>query len=128
MDWQPISEQGLLELINETRARMNLLERRFWDAIEIPPEKWQQTPYGSEGGGFWAVAILGRIVVWYNDVEDGFNYSTYQQVGTIPENEYWCNQDDLEWPVRQLMRFVTTGEPPGGRFGPPIGGEFNPNS
>jgi hypothetical protein len=128
VDWKPIPEEGLIKLINEGRARMNPLERRFWDAIAIAPQKWEQTPYGNDGGGFWAVAILGTTVIWYNDIEDGFNRSTYQSFGTIPDNEYWCNQDDLEWPIRDLMRLVSTGEPPSGRFGPPIPGEFRPAS
>ena len=24
-------------------------------------------------GGFWVVAIVGRNVIWYNDVEEGFD-------------------------------------------------------
>lgn len=126
MDWQSLREEHLIKLINEARARMNPLERRFWDAIAITPEKWHQTPYGDRGGGFWVVAVLGKTVIWYNDIEDGFNYSVYGEFGIIPTSEYWCNQDDLEWPVRHLMRYVATGEVPGGRFGPPIHGEYIP--
>lgn len=88
---------------------MNPLERKFWDSVCIDPEKWQQNPFGNAGGGFWAVALIGRIVVWYNDIEDGFNRSRYLSYGTIPANEYWCNQDRLEVQVRQLMERVTTG-------------------
>jgi hypothetical protein len=124
MEWKPIAEENLWELLNAARKRMNPLERRFWDAIRITPEKWRQTPYGNHGGGFWAVAVLGSTVVWYNDIEDGFNRSHYSRFGTIDENEYWCNQDNLECVIRQLMNIVMTGEEPGGRFGPPIPGEY----
>ena len=110
MDWQPISEERILELINSSRRRMNPVERRFWDAIAIHPEKWKQNPYGNIGSGFWAVAIIGKIVLWYNDIEDGFNRSTYSQYGTIPADEYWCNQDDLELQVKQIMDVVATGQ------------------
>jgi hypothetical protein len=57
MDWKPISEERLLDLINKGRRQMNSFERRFWDAICIDPEKWRQDPYGSLGDGFWVVAI-----------------------------------------------------------------------
>jgi hypothetical protein len=124
MNWQPISEEQILELINSARSRMNPLERRFWDAIAIQSEKWQQSPYGTMGNGFWAVAIIGKIVVWFNDIEDGFNRSTYSQYGTIPEDEYWCNQDDLELQVKQIMDIVATGRDSAGRFGPPKPGEY----
>lgn len=124
MEWKPISEERLLDLINASRSRMNPLERRFWEAIAVYPKKWQQSPYGDHGNGFWAVAIIGRIVVWYNDVEDGFNRSTYSEYGVIPENEYWCNQDDLELQVKQLMDVVATGHESAGKFGPPRPGEY----
>ncbi|HKF50516.1 MAG TPA: hypothetical protein VKB38_24340 [Terracidiphilus sp.] len=98
---------------------MNPLERLFWDAISIIPEKWKQNPYGNRGGGFWAVGLIGRVVLWYNDVEDGFNRSQYLTYGTIPDDEYWCNQDDLEHQIRKMMTELSTGEGSGGRLGPP---------
>ena len=124
MEWKPLSEDRILDLINESRKRMNSIERRFWDAIAIYPEKWQQSPYGKPGDGFWVVAIIGKTVVWYNDIEDGFNRSTYSEFGVIPDNEYWCNQDQLEWQVKQLMNIVATGQDSAGRFGAPRPGEF----
>jgi len=126
MDWKPLSEERLLELINTDRKRMNPLEKRFWDAICIPPEKWKQHPYGEYGNGFWAVAIIGKIVVWYNDIEDGFNRSQYVNYSEIPTDEYWCNQDRLDLQIRQLMHMATTGENAGASFGPPQPGEFSP--
>jgi len=124
MDWQAISEDRLLSLLNEARMRMSWPERRFWDAISIPPHKWQQHPFGEFGGGFWVVAVVGPQVVWYNDIEDGFNRSRFQQFGTIPEDEYGCNQDVLELPIRQLLSWITTGHDVAARFGPPRPGEF----
>ena len=105
---------------------MNFAEKHFWDAIAIPPTKWQQHPFGDLGNGFWAVGVIGKSVVWYNDIEDGFNISAYETFGIIPESEYWCNQDDLEWPIRHLLREVLTGEATAGKFGPPIEGEYQP--
>jgi hypothetical protein len=124
MDLKPFSEDRLLDLTNAGRKRMNPLERRFWDAISIPPERWQLNPYGNFGGGFWVVGLIGRVVLWYNDIEGGFNRSRYSTYGTIPEHEYWCNQDRLEVQVRQMMEEVATGEPIGGKFGPPQPGEY----
>lgn len=81
-------------------------QRRFWEAIRIPPEKWAQHPYGDEGGGFWAVGLLGRTVVWYNDIEEGFNCSEYTSYGTI--GAYWCNQDELEVAIGSLFARIKT--------------------
>jgi hypothetical protein len=126
MNWKPISEERILDRINHGRKEMNPLERRFWDAIRVPPQKWKLSPFGDIGGGFWGVAILGNTVVWFNDIEDGFNRSRYSDFGIIPKTEYWCNQDQLEWTVRQLMGIVATGENSGGQSGAPIAGEYGP--
>lgn len=61
----------------------------------------QQSPYGDLGGGFWVVAIIGRFVAWFNDIEDGFNVSRYSKYGVI--GEYWCNQDELEWAMQRVL-------------------------
>ena len=125
-EWQPISEEKLMDLINKGRQQMSPPERKFWDAIAIFPEKWQLTPYGNPGGGFWVVAVLGKTVVWYNDIESGFNRSHYERYGTILPEEYWCNQDELEMTIRQLIGIVATGENPRGQCGVPIPGEYPP--
>jgi hypothetical protein len=115
-EWQPISLAELQGEINGALGRMNATQRKLWDVICITPEKWQQDPYGKEGGGFWVVALIGTTVVWYNDVEEGFNRSHYSRYGFI--DEYWCNQDELEWAIEALLKLIRTGEDTG-RFGPP---------
>ena len=114
--WQPISLKELLAEVNGALGRTNQQQRKLWDVISITPQKWQQDPYGKEGGGFWVVALLGTNVVWYNDIEDGFNSSRYSSYGTI--DEYWCNQDELEWAVQAFLDPITTGQN-AGSFGPP---------
>jgi hypothetical protein len=95
---------------------MSIREKRFWESVRIDAEKWRQSPYGDLGGGFWVVGVIGRMVVWYNDIEDGFNISHYSIYGQI--NECWCNQDDLDMSIRQLLARIDDGyESP--RLGPP---------
>ena len=115
--WKPTSEEEILEEINAAWRRMSIPQRRLWETISIEPEKWQQHPWGDEGSGFWAVAILGRTVVWYNDIEDGFNRSHFSKWGEV--REYLCNQDELEWTVQHLLEEIRDGYPSGGDFGPP---------
>lgn len=62
-----------------------------WARIRIEPEQWRCSPWGDESGGFWAVAVEGGRVLWFNDIEDGFNWSPYSARGTI--GEYLCDQD-----------------------------------
>jgi hypothetical protein len=117
MSWQPISESEIWDLINDSLERMNLEQKRLWDLIQIVPEKWSQQPWGKGGGGFWVVGIIGRNVIWYNDIEDGFNRSTFKTFGEI--DEYWCNQDQLELTVQFLINEMRDGYDSSGKCGPP---------
>lgn len=122
MSWQPISESSLQDLINDGEEQMGDRQARLWAAIRIPPEKWAEPTYGELGGGFWTVAVVGTIVVWYNDIEDGFNLSRYSRYGKI--DEYLCNQDDLEMTIQQIIALLDTGIDSSVRLGPPIAGGY----
>jgi hypothetical protein len=88
--WSPIPLDHLLALIEQSVAEMSAAERRLWDLVRVPPVKWALHPWGDQGGGFWVVGLVGERVVWYNDIEDGFNISRYGEYGTI--RDYRCDQ------------------------------------
>jgi len=117
MDWSPISEVDLWGDINSAYERMKPEQRKAWEVIKIQPEKWTQEPWGNEGGGFWVVAIIGNSVIWFNDIEDGYNQSNYTKYGTI--NEYWCNQDELELAVQKIINMFKGGYDSAVRMGQP---------
>jgi hypothetical protein len=106
-DWTAISKEALLKRVAQGVARMSPGQLRLWNAVRIEPQKWAQEPYGREGNGFWVVAVLGQTVIWYNDLEDGFNRSRYSSFGTI--EDYWCNHDELEVTMAYLMAAVERG-------------------
>jgi hypothetical protein len=101
---------------------MTLEQRRIWEVIRVPPEKWALAPYGNNGGGFWVVGVMGRRVVWYNDIEEGFNRSRYERYGTI--SDYYCNQDDLEIAIQRLVNALRDGVDSGPFAGPPRPGIY----
>lgn len=76
MEWEPISEANLWSKIISAEGRMSPQILRLWEAIKVPPQKWAEQTYGTVGGGFWVVAIIGNKVIWFNDIEDGFNCSS----------------------------------------------------
>ncbi len=88
--WNPIPRDELLEKIRSGLETADEPVRAAWEDMRIDPEKWQCPPWGNEGGGFWAVAVKGGEVVWYNDIEDGFNVSPFGTRGII--DEYRCEQ------------------------------------
>ncbi len=122
MTWQPLNEEKLWDFMNEAWDRMSIEQRRLWEVVRVLPQKWTLSPWGDQGGGFWVVGLIGNTVLWYNDIEDGFNRSRYSTYGKI--DEYWCNQDELEWAVQFILNQIRTGQPPAPGFGPPIPGEY----
>lgn len=88
--------------------RMNTQQQWLWDAIQIKPQRWVQEPWGVLGGGFWAVGIMGQTVIWYNDIENGFECSRYIRYGTIPD--YCCNQYELEHILQRLVSGNASGD------------------
>ncbi|MBX7113205.1 MAG: hypothetical protein K1X64_02635 [Myxococcaceae bacterium] len=57
--------------------------RMAWERIRIEPQKWRCKLSVYSGDEFWAVAVTGNQVIWFNDIEDGFNTSPFQTRGVI---------------------------------------------
>lgn len=102
--WTPIPLEELYDLILHAENTMRGELERLWELVKIFPEKWRQAPYGNTGGGFWVVAVCGRRIIWYNDIEEGFTISRYEQYGRFAE--YWRNQDSLAAAVQQLLSLI----------------------
>ena len=98
--WTPITFSELNELIESGISKMSPDDIKLWKEVSINPEKWQEVELGEEGNGFWAVAIKGNQVIWYNDIEEGFNISTFSYYGKI--YEYNAEQDELQWTIRKI--------------------------
>ncbi|MCV9941044.1 hypothetical protein OIU35_32230 [Boseaceae bacterium BT-24-1] len=104
MDWAPASEHSICDEITIAEARMSACQLRIWNSIAIAPIKWRLKPRSDLGGSFWVVAILGRFVIWYNDIEDGFDISPYSSFGEI--EEYSASQFELQHILQQIINRV----------------------
>lgn len=93
--WQATTEQELLEMLLVAERKMTSAGRKVWKLVQLEkPEKWQLSPWGDEGGGFWVVSIAGNTCLYYNDIEDGFNSSAFKEWGVI--DQYTCDQTELQ--------------------------------
>ncbi len=98
--WKPISLSDLHQEIEKGIGLMTNEQLSLWHKIALKPEKWIENENGDLGGGFWIVAIVENKVIWYNDIEDGFNISKYSNYGEI--DEYWANDDELQWIIHKI--------------------------
>jgi len=110
--WQPYQQSEIQEMIDVGCQKLKPEERKFWEQVKVNPQQWQLSPWGDQGGGFWVVAIYSNKVLWFNDIEEGWNVSTYQEQGVI--QEYWCDQAAFEHTLMDLCLDQTSGS-----FGPP---------
>jgi hypothetical protein len=108
MTWRPISLEKLNELISSELLDTETPTYRLWSIIKIHPEKWIEHEYGTEGGGFWVVGILGKHVVWFNDIEGGFNISPFSNYGTI--DEYEVEQFALHHVLTNINLYLNEGK------------------
>ena len=106
-EWEPILLNELYDQIQKDVTDLNGELWNFWQLIKIEPTKWTGNEYGDDSSGFWVVAICGTKIIWYNDIEEGFNISEYKNYGQI--EEYACNQDELSLAVTRLFDFVRLG-------------------
>ncbi|WP_051312893.1 hypothetical protein [Sporocytophaga myxococcoides] len=102
--WPPIKIDQLRNEILKGELELNDEQLNFWDLIKIEPEKWTERNYGQDSGGFWVVAVFGRNVIFYNDIEEGFNVSEYDKHGEI--KDYVCNQSGLNSTVIGIMERI----------------------
>ena len=115
--WTPITLKELNDQIIKSETALEVEVLNFWQLIKTKPSKWNEPTFGIEGNGFWVVAICGQKVIYYNDIEDGFNISNYFIYGQI--DEYYCNQDDLSRVVGRMFDLVKFGGQIIGQLGPP---------
>lgn len=100
--WEPISLEELNSEIGIAKSFLKDELLAFWELIKIEPEKWLEPEYGNESGGFWVVGLFGNKAIWYNDIEEGFNVSTYNNYGTL--DEYGAEQDNLNWTLGKIFK------------------------
>jgi hypothetical protein len=87
-----IDKRKIEVMIEHSEYLMNDAALNLWDEIKIDPERWNEESM-DEPGGFWVVAIFGKKVLYYNNIEEGFNISPFRNYGTI--DDYLAGQSEL---------------------------------
>lgn len=98
--WQPIPLRELNVLKTEQLAECSSDARAQYEANSLLLKNSRFHLGGDVGGGFWVVAVFDNTALWYNDIEEGFNTSSYTTKGVI--EQYWCNQDRLQISLNRL--------------------------
>lgn len=102
MIWEPITYEELSLEISKGEKEMSSENFQFWNEIKFTPIKWAEQEFEDEGAGFWAVAKYKNFVIYYNDIEEGFNISEFENEGKI--KQYNAEQDELQFALMKLRK------------------------
>jgi len=96
-----IDKLDVLDLIDTHYWCMSDAEREFWKLVKVSPQIWKGSPSGKNYYSFWAVAIFGNKVIWYNHIEEGFELSEYSTLGEI--DNYQATQAELHNVIKRCF-------------------------
>ena len=102
-----MDEAAVWHLINEGRDGMSFAQRRLWDTISIDPQQWDHRTSAGNDLRIWVVALIGRTVISYNDLEHGFDRSSFVRYGDIAQLGW--GQSDLETVVQDVLNELEFG-------------------
>ena len=117
-----LAEMDLWDLLNRQEAELTPSLSRLWEVIRILPERWKLHPWGDPTGGFWVVGLIGRRVIWYNEIEDGFEHSRFHTYGEI--DVYQCSQFSLSNSLQRLQDILSSGFDSGPWTSGPYAGDY----
>lgn len=112
-EWQPATVEEVKRIVHRDLKACD-------DAQLAAFEKYSVEPYIApivRSGRNETVVVVARKqnqVIYWEDVEDGFNISPVSAEGRILE--HWCNQDELAFALNAWIE----GRGHGGRFGPAV--------
>lgn len=101
MNWTPISLKELNNIIETSVAVMDTEVLYFWNSIKIVPEK-RQVPFYSNEDYFWIVGKIKNYMIYYNDIEEGFNISLENNLSYIEVTS--AEQDELHFALIKLLK------------------------
>ena|SRR2546427_13168851 len=97
--WEPISEDELKELIDRELVKCSIEQQKFFAKYRVPFYKVPIHRLGGIGEVF-VVAELPSGVIYYEDVEGGFEFDRLGPDGAIPTQG--CNQYELRHVLSQI--------------------------
>jgi len=98
--FEPITENELAELVKEQKILLSEKELSFFNAIEVPFEKVEIERSGNIES-VYVVAKHGGKIVFYEDVEEGFEITEIDGTGII--KNYGASQFELKHIIYKLM-------------------------
>lgn len=112
MEWKPATIDEVKDILKADLKKCNPQQIAIFRQYSVEPYLAPIVRYG-KAENVVVVAQKSDEVIYWEDVEEGFNISPAGPRGRVLE--HWCNQDDLGV---ALNRFIQSRERRTGNFGP----------
>ena len=112
-DWQPATIEEVNEIVARDLTACDAEQLAAFNKCRVEPFSAPMVRYG-QTDSVVVVARNGDQVIYWEDVEDGFNVSPISPDGRVLE--HWCNDDELRFALNAWIE----GRGLWGRFGPAV--------
>lgn len=105
-----ITEVWINAEVNESEIMLACADRRalnLWKQIRVTPAQWTQFQY-EDHVQFWVVAVMGQRCIYFNDVESGWGWGSFQTWGRI--DEYHWEQLEIHHLLNQAIWLIDNDE------------------
>jgi len=92
-NWEPINKEELEALVDEQLNECTPEQKEIFKKYRVPLKQHFLERNGNKEKVF-VVAVKNNEALYYEDVEEGFNFSPLNPDGSI--KEHWSNQDELK--------------------------------
>jgi len=99
-EWAPTTKEEIEKLIETQLNECTSAQKEIFEKYRVPPFQAPIIRYNKLEQVF-VVAKFNNEVMYYEDVEDGFNFSHLDKEGKIIK--HWCNQDELKHALLHWM-------------------------
>ncbi len=99
--WKPITKEELVDLLRAQIRECTPEQVAAFDRYSVPPYR-APILRNSARESVFVVAVRNGEALYYEDVEEGFNFSPLSPAGEILE--HWCNQDELKHALSRWVR------------------------
>ena len=93
-DWRPATVDEVKEIVASDLKACDAAQMAAFTKYRVEPFSAPLVRYGKMESVV-VVARNGDQVIYWEDVEDGFNVSPISPEGRV--TEHWCNQDELRF-------------------------------
>ncbi|HEY4540624.1 MAG TPA: hypothetical protein VIG94_11540 [Faecalibacter sp.] len=101
-NWTALPKKDLMMELFMAEQELEHTNETFWNSIKCSPEIWHCKDVIDDN--FWVIAKWKTFIVWYNDIEEGFNLSSFKRDGEFLQ--YQASKQGLNEALKKLKQKI----------------------